>query len=547
MWRTSLFALVAGLGSSVLAQNNPATVDRDAWTHELQRANDELAALQAILDASTDPSVRSQAADRIRSLKRIVSERLRELRPEEPPTAPPPSAAPAFVEMFDDNRQGWTLGDDGRCNANIVDGTLQLSSDRGMSGKNCRYWWPFHGELNAFRAEFDAQYKDGPSNYGFGLIFRAAAAQGQHSSYLAMISAQGEAAVFSSYDAKWTSLAPWHPSAAIRLGRAVNRLRVEANQDTIRVTVNGEVVAEAGAPGVSESQIGFYLDVPGLQVAFDTLGLTDLSATQAQAPAFAPPARTFSPPPAEPAPAPVRTFSPQPAEPPPPPPPAPAPPPAAPAPPPTPVRVVAPTTSPGNEIQSLLGALASVGQPKEQKRIVTEYASYRKVTVRDVMQIMQRFSNSADRVEVAGYLYVSVADPENWSQVYAELGSKPDADRLAQWVAAIDQKPKPRLRPRGRQGAGPAMDVNAFGSLMQNVAAVKGQQRLAVVRDAARTGFFSSDEVLEILRSFQSTAERRQAGVTLWARLTDPENTFLLFAAAPGLQDDLIRAYSPPR
>jgi hypothetical protein len=506
MWRTSVLAIAL-----IVSTAADADIDRGAWARDLDRAMEELAALQALVDASNDPAVRGQATRRIQTLQRIIGDRLRELRPEESsPLGPPAAGGSLFVESFDDNRQGWTIGNDGLCNATIGEGTLTLSAERSASGKNCRYWWPYRNPLSSFRAEFDVRYNDGPTRFGFGLVLHPIAGRSPYKTVIVTINAEGSAAIFG-YDTAWTALSRWQASSGMRLGRAVNRLRIDAAQDQIQLFANGVPAASARVPGVSAEQLGFYLDVSGLEVVFDTLNLGDGT----------PSAPTWSPPP--------------PAPPPPPPPPPPGP--LAP-----PVNLGA-----GDELQSLFNALASVPQPGEQKRIALEFASYRNLTTRQVIDVMRRFASPSDQVEIGAGLYPAVIDPGNWYQVYPSMTSPSHAEQLQKWVATIEQRGKPPRRPRGRANATAPMGPAEFAQALQSLnAAYNPQQKMTILRDLTRYNFVRSDQVLQILPGFYSPNDRRSAAVLLWARMIDPENTYLLFAAAPGLQDELVRAYSPP-
>lgn len=90
-------------------------------------------------------------------------------------------------------------------------------------------------------------------------------------------------------------------------------------------------------------------------------------------------------------------------------------------------------------------------------------------------------------------------------------------------LARDDDKPK---QPAKRA----PMKQAAFEQLVQTVRAASfDDDKLEVVRHAAQTNWFSANQVAAVMELFSFDDGKIDAAVAMWPRITDPENSFVIF------------------
>lgn len=147
------------------------------------------------------------------------------------------TAAPGevmFVAAFDGLLDDWQEYDDGQLSAQAVDGALRLTVN--ALGRT-----PYSLARPTF-ADFDLRVTawavDGPLNNGYGVIFRM---QDQDNYYQFLTSSDGYYQVLRRVNGVEKIISIWIPSEIINQGiGAANELRVVAQGDTFRFTINGE-------------------------------------------------------------------------------------------------------------------------------------------------------------------------------------------------------------------------------------------------------------------------------------------------------------------
>ena len=126
------------------------------------------------------------------------------------------------------------------------------------------------------RIEISARLRRGDQNYGYGLVFGRA--QDGRSYYALTVNKDGYHTLSLNQDAKWTPLLDWKQDPAIKAGYgSINRLAVEVQGRSIRVYVNDKRVGLVQAPAEVTGQIGFYLDLLGMEAVFSDLRVTELA------------------------------------------------------------------------------------------------------------------------------------------------------------------------------------------------------------------------------------------------------------------------------
>ena len=160
------------------------------------------------------------------------------------------------------------------CKTSYGDGGF-IVEDIGQQGR-CRFVLSGAGEFRAsVRIEISARLRRGGQNYGYGLIFGRA--QDGRSYYTLTINKDGYYTVSLNQYGKWTPLLDWKQDPAVKTGYgSMNRLAVEVQGRSIRAYINDKHVGLVQAPAEVTGQIGFYLDLSGMETVFSDLHVTEL-------------------------------------------------------------------------------------------------------------------------------------------------------------------------------------------------------------------------------------------------------------------------------
>src|SRR5262249_44855879 len=128
------------------------------------------------------------------------------------------------------------------------------------------------------RIELATRLLSGPTNRGFGLKFAIAGKDHSDDALYFMLSGDGSFKL-ERYVTKWEPLIHWTRDAAnVRAGLGqANDLAVELVGRTVRLFINGKLVGTATADRDAAGSIGLFLDSPGLEVAFASLRVLELS------------------------------------------------------------------------------------------------------------------------------------------------------------------------------------------------------------------------------------------------------------------------------
>jgi hypothetical protein len=129
-----------------------------------------------------------------------------------------------------------------------------------------------------FALEVDARRVSGPLDNEFGVLVRYQPETDEF--YLFAISSDGFYSVQKYQAGEWQQLVKWTESTAIQQGEAVNRLRVTAQGDKMRLFVNGEPLGQVEDASFRSGSVGLIAstgDKGGVAVAFDNLRVRPLA------------------------------------------------------------------------------------------------------------------------------------------------------------------------------------------------------------------------------------------------------------------------------
>ena len=175
-----------------------------------------------------------------------------------------------YQDDFSDSRSGW---DD------AFDRERQYSAKQYGNGKyyiqvntsGLTVWGLANQDVANFRLEVEASQEAGPNNNGYGVLFRF---RDPDNYYRFDISGEGYFLLSKLSQGEIVKLAEWTPSPAIKVGRATNRLAVEALGDRIRLFANGVQLAEVRDSSFTHGNFGFFASTfsePNLTVSFDNI------------------------------------------------------------------------------------------------------------------------------------------------------------------------------------------------------------------------------------------------------------------------------------
>jgi hypothetical protein len=185
--------------------------------------------------------------------------------------APGTGADILFTDDFSDPSTGWSQRDEPGGWTRYEDGALHIT----VRMPNLFVWSAAGRHFEDFTVEVDGRLVEGPADGTYGIIFRQ---QDNYNFYEFDISADGYYALIRFADGQWQPIVDWTPTNVIQQGRSLNRLRVDAVGNTIRVYVNGQLLASVNDPSFRSGDIALVAgtdDVAGTHVAFDNLKVTE--------------------------------------------------------------------------------------------------------------------------------------------------------------------------------------------------------------------------------------------------------------------------------
>jgi hypothetical protein len=124
--------------------------------------------------------------------------------------------------------------------------------------------------------EVEAQPNGGPSDNGFGIMFRV---KDRKNFYHFEISSDGYWRAGIMEDGNWVDWDDWAAHSAIQTGNAMNKLKVVMKADTFTFFVNDMEVFEKQDATFPIGDIGVFaltlIDEPGTDISFDNVNVTE--------------------------------------------------------------------------------------------------------------------------------------------------------------------------------------------------------------------------------------------------------------------------------
>ncbi len=203
---------------------------------------------------------------RARALAMIVALLLAACSPPAPPVSPLP-----YTDDFSNPQSGWQTLSDVSAEVKYDNGRLRFI----IQQENLTQWSVAGRQFADGDFQVDAQAIGGPTDNGFGVIFRF---QDRKNFYHFEISSDGYWRAGIMKDGAWENWADWAPHPAIQTGNATNRMRVIMQGDQFVFLVNDQQVAQRRDATFAAGDIGLFaltlIDAPGTDVAFDNVSVT---------------------------------------------------------------------------------------------------------------------------------------------------------------------------------------------------------------------------------------------------------------------------------
>ena len=180
---------------------------------------------------------------------------------------------------------------------------------------------------------------------------------------------------------------------------------------------------------------------------------------------------------------------------------------------------------------SLVSVLEGSFYISERKNVV--YAAEKKnyFTAAQVSRLMDFFSYTSDRMEIACKLGSSVVDMENWYQIIDNFSYNSDRHKVMQCVNNTIS--------HGR------MYENTESSFQDLFSAISRfsytSDRKEFIRDIMKYNYFTSEQVSRIMKLFSYSSDRIEVACSLASRTTDSENWFSVVGAAGSYSSDRQR------
>ncbi len=187
---------------------------------------------------------------------------------------PSPTTPLPYTDDFGNPNSGWQTLSDISADVRYDGGTLRFV----IKQENLTQWSLAGKAFRDGTYEVDAQPNGGPTDNGFGVLFRV---KDRKNFYHFEISSDGYWRAGLMQDGNWTNWDDWAASPAIKTGNASNRIKVVMKGDAYTFYVNDQQVAQREDKTFSEGDIGLFaltlLDKPGTDVSFDNASVTALA------------------------------------------------------------------------------------------------------------------------------------------------------------------------------------------------------------------------------------------------------------------------------
>jgi hypothetical protein len=189
------------------------------------------------------------------------------------PAAPATTPLP-YRDDFSDPNSGWQTLSDVSADVRYDAGRLRFV----IKQENLTQWSVPGKAFDNGALEVDAQPAGGPTDNGFGVLFRF---KDRKNFYHFEISSDGYWRAGLMKDGVWENWEDWATHPAIKTGTESNRIKVVMQDDQFTFLVNGQQIAQKQDASFSSGDIGLLaltlIDAPGTDVVFDNLSMVALT------------------------------------------------------------------------------------------------------------------------------------------------------------------------------------------------------------------------------------------------------------------------------
>ncbi|HID63492.1 MAG TPA: tetratricopeptide repeat protein, partial [Anaerolineae bacterium] len=185
----------------------------------------------------------------------------------EPPILPTPAFPLAWQDDFSTPKGGWGEAFDLQSVKKYENGQYHIS----VNVSELFIWSTAGQDLADFIVEVEATQVSGPSDNGYGLLFRF---QDDQHFYRFDISGDGFYLLSKRLENQWVTLVDWTASPYIHKGQATNRLKVICQGPRISLYVNDRHLTDFSDGSYSHGDIGLFagtLSQSGVHISFDNL------------------------------------------------------------------------------------------------------------------------------------------------------------------------------------------------------------------------------------------------------------------------------------
>lgn len=176
-----------------------------------------------------------------------------------------------YKDDFVNPNSGWQTLSDTSADVKYDNGALHFV----IKQENLSQWSAAGKTFQDAAFEVDAQANGGPTDNGFGVIFRV---QDRKNFYHFEISSDGYWRAGMMKDGVWTNWDDWALNSAIKTSNAVNHLKIIMIGDKFQYYVNDQLILQREEKTFATGDIGLLaltlLDKPGTDISFRNVQVT---------------------------------------------------------------------------------------------------------------------------------------------------------------------------------------------------------------------------------------------------------------------------------
>ena len=183
-----------------------------------------------------------------------------------------PASPLPYNEDFSNPQSGWQTLTDVSAEVKYDNGQLRFT----INQENLTQWSVAGRKFQDGEFAVDAQANGGPTDNGFGVIFRF---QDRKNFYHFEISSDGYWRAGVMKDGNWENWEDWAAHPAIQTGNATNHIKVVMKGDSFVYMVNDQQITQRQDASFASGDIGLFaltlIDAPGTDISFDNVAVTE--------------------------------------------------------------------------------------------------------------------------------------------------------------------------------------------------------------------------------------------------------------------------------